>query len=426
MKNSINKKMEIIIFSILIVIIILSLEVLINMVFASNEPYVNHTRVLNDVTINYPYFKSARMNDTIRKYYQDKTGIDSINYDIYQTDKYTCILFKEAKDNKIVNYDSFLYDINGNEVDINYFIKDEEILKDRIAIYLEQNNLNISDFLSIKYVYYFMKDELIVFLVDTDNARSIEAEIDYNEIGDILKINYNANDEYVKMLTTTITTTTTTTTTTVAAKSTSNTSDSGNKIISFTFDDGPSKYTTLILDVLDQYGAKATFFEVGYMIKNRGEIVGDVLARGHEIGNHTTDHSNLNKLSEAKIKEKVYDNNNTFRDMTGLNFPLLRPPYGNCKKEIRHLIDVPIIKWSVDSRDWESRNRDKIVALVKKQTKSGDIVLFHDLYESTYEAIKVLVPYYYENGYKIVTVSELFKVNGIELEPSVVYNSARG
>ena len=92
---------------------------------------------------------------------------------------------------------------------------------------------------------------------------------------------------------------------------------------------------------------------------------------------------------------------------------------------MKELIDVPIIKWSVDSRDWESRNKDKIVPLVKNETKPGDIVLFHDLYESTYESIKILVPYFYEQGYTIVSVSELYELNNIKLEPSKVYFDAR-
>ena len=81
--------------------------------------------------------------------------------------------------------------------------------------------------------------------------------------------------------------------------------------------------------------------------------------------------------------------------------------------------------WSIDSRDWESRNADKIVSVVKNSTKTGDIVLFHDLYPETLEAIKELVPYYYEQGYKIVGVSELFAINGIELNAGTKYYRAK-
>ena len=71
---------------------------------------------------------------------------------------------------------------------------------------------------------------------------------------------------------------------------------------------------------------------------------------------------------------------------------LIRPPYGLANDKIKAVIDKPIIKWSVDTRDWESRNTEKIVELTKAQTKDGDIILFHDLYKTTLEAVKILVP----------------------------------
>ena len=197
------------------------------------------------------------------------------------------------------------------------------------------------------------------------------------------------------------------------------------KVVAFTFDDGPSKYTLEIMDILDKYNSKATFFEVGYMIKNNADIVKEVINRGFEVGNHTTDHSNLRKLSYEKIKTKINDNNSLFYEITGKNMTYLRPPYGNLNENVKKIVDVPIIKWSVDSRDWESRNRDKIVALVKSTIKDGDIVLFHDLYSTTKDAIEVLVPDLINEGYKIVSVSELFNLKGIALEPQKVYNKAR-
>ena len=161
------------------------------------------------------------------------------------------------------------------------------------------------------------------------------------------------------------------------------------------------------------------------MIRNNKEIVKEVVNRGFEVGNHTTDHSNLRKLSYEKIKTKINDNNSLFYEITGKNMTYLRPPYGNLNDNVKRIVDVPIIKWSVDSRDWESRNKDKIVSLVKSTVKDGDIVLFHDLYQSTKEAIEVLVPDLISEGYRIVSVSELFSLKNIALEPQKVYNKAR-
>ena len=154
-------------------------------------------------------------------------------------------------------------------------------------------------------------------------------------------------------------------------------------------------------------------------------MVKEVVERGFEVGNHTTDHSNLNKLKPDKAKSKLTDNNDLFYSITGQTMELIRPPYGLANDKIKAVIDKPIIKWSVDTRDWESRNTEKIVELTKAQTKDGDIILFHDLYKTTLEAVKILVPYFHEQGYNIVTVSELYKQKGITLEPQKVYYKAK-
>lgn len=378
--------------------------------------YYNRSKKDNNISINYPYFKNKKINESIEKYYKNISSnlVDEVNYDISIVDNYICILFNKNKDGKLIDYDSFIYDQDGNNINIDSIVTSEESLRDYIKIYLDNNNITINDYPNVEFIYFLEKEGLTIIIISKENNANIfnRININYNELSDILKIKYEVNKDYIKSLTTT----TTTTTTKVV---------SPDKVISFTFDDGPSKYTSLIMDVFDKYGAKATFFEVGYMMKSRKDTVQEVLSRGFEIGNHTTDHSNLNKLTADKVKDKVYGNNDTFKEITGTNFPLLRPPYGNCKTAVKELIDVPIIKWSVDSRDWESRNKDKIIALVKSNTKSGDIVLFHDLYESTYEAIKVLVPYYYDQGYTIVSVSELFKINNKELENGHIYYSAK-
>ena len=378
--------------------------------------YYNRSKKDNNISINYPYFKNKKINESIEKYYKNISSnlVDEVNYDISIVDNYISILFNKNKDGKLIDYDSFIYDQDGNNINIDSIVTSEESLRDYIKIYLDNNNITINDYPNVEFIYFLEKEGLTIIIISKENNANIfnRININYNELSDILKIKYEINKDYIKSLTTT----TNTTTTKVV---------SPDKVISFTFDDGPSKYTSLIMDVFDKYGAKATFFEVGYMMKSRKDTVQEVLSRGFEIGNHTIDHSNLNKLTADKVKEKVYGNNDTFKEITGTNFPLLRPPYGNCKTTVKELIDVPIIKWSVDSRDWESRNKDKIIALVKSNTKSGDIVLFHDLYESTYEAIKVLVPYYYDQGYTIVSVSELFKINNKELENGHIYYSAK-
>ena len=147
--------------------------------------------------------------------------------------------------------------------------------------------------------------------------------------------------------------------------------------------------------------------------------------RGFEVANHTTDHSKLTKLTEAKYLSKINDNNALFKELTGKDMPYLRPPYGSYNDKIKANAGVPIVTWSLDTRDWESRNKDKVIEMVINNIKEGDIILFHDLYESTRDAVKELMPLLKEQGYQAVSVGELFKSKGITLEAGTSYRYAR-
>ncbi len=383
-----------------------------------NYLYLNKTKTINEVKINYPYFKNETINRNINNYLNkiDKTKYDMVDYNINYADNYISVLFSKYKNKKIAGYDSYIFDQNGNIVSLDNLIKDHSSLIENIKNYADKNNIDINGYDINSPICYLLNSELGVILVGNDNneLKFSTLTINYDQLSvfneDSSLANKNQkeenNEEPIQnddMVTPTV----------------------YDKVIAFTFDDGPSKYTLEIMDILDEYDSKATFFEVGYMIRNNKEIVKEVVNRGFEVGNHTTDHSNLRKLSYDKIKTKINDNNSLFYEITGKNMTYLRPPYGNLNDNVKRIVDVPIIKWSVDSRDWESRNKDKIVSLVKSTVKDGDIVLFHDLYQSTKEAIEVLVPDLISEGYRIVSVSELFNLKNIALEPQKVYNKAR-
>ena len=96
-------------------------------------------------------------------------------------------------------------------------------------------------------------------------------------------------------------------------------------------------------------------------------------------------------------------------EIVGKTATLMRPPYGSVSRRAREVCDKPMIGWSVDTLDWKYRNADKVIASVKSEDDlEGDVILMHSLYESTVEATRVLVPWLIENGYQLVTVSELF------------------
>lgn len=186
----------------------------------------------------------------------------------------------------------------------------------------------------------------------------------------------------------------------------------GSKVIALTFDDGPSRYTEIILDKLEQYGAKATFFVVG----NRVDKYADTLRRtadlGMEIGNHSWDHANLTKLSADGILSQKSRTDDAVRAVIGRNTTLLRPPYGSKNQTVADVYNLPIILWSVDTLDWKTRNAQSTVDAVMRTVKDGDIVLMHDIYEATANAAAELIPKLIDDGYSLVTVSELAAQRG--------------
>lgn len=195
--------------------------------------------------------------------------------------------------------------------------------------------------------------------------------------------------------------------------------------IAITFDDGPyTAVTNRILDVLLEYGAGATFFVVGSRIDMYSDTLKRIYENGFEVASHTWSHKNLNKLSKEDIQKELNDT----KERLALYIPvgdamLVRPPYGSANETVRGIVGMPLINWSLDSEDWKSRDAGTILKHVLSTVKDGDIILMHDLYESTAEAVEELVPELVAQGYKIVSVSELFSRKGIPLEEGILYRN---
>lgn len=197
------------------------------------------------------------------------------------------------------------------------------------------------------------------------------------------------------------------------------------KLIALTFDDGPyESVTNRILDVLDKYNAKATFFVMGNRVLDYPTTLRRTFEEGHEIGNHTYSHKQLTKLNEKSIKYEIEYSNEMINQVIEVGDALLRPPYGDHNALVDKIVKVPMITWSIDSLDWKSKDKDKVIEQIKATLHENAIVLMHDLYESTADAIEELIPYLIKEGYELVTVSELFERNGMELEAGKVYRNA--
>ena len=146
---------------------------------------------------------------------------------------------------------------------------------------------------------------------------------------------------------------------------------------------------------------------------------------GFEIGNHTQSHASLKGLSKAGLHDEVDAINELLNSYGVMGNLYLRPPYGEHDASMDTNLNVPMITWSVDSQDWLSRDADTIEERIIGKCKDGDIVLMHDIYPSTLEAVKNIVPELIEEGFQLVTISEMFDAKGIEAEAGVCYNSAK-
>jgi peptidoglycan/xylan/chitin deacetylase (PgdA/CDA1 family) len=199
----------------------------------------------------------------------------------------------------------------------------------------------------------------------------------------------------------------------------------GTKVVAFTFDDGPHKTNTdKILDILGKYGAHATFFMQGQNASYYPDVVKRIYESGNELGNHTWDHKNLKNISEAEIQAEVNDAADMIESITGVRPKVVRPPYGGYNDTVKAVVKEPLIRWSVDSLDWQSRDPNQIVPLVMEEAEDGDIILFHDVHETTTPAIEQLVPALQKEGFQIVSVSELFEIKGIDINSDELWFNA--
>lgn len=201
--------------------------------------------------------------------------------------------------------------------------------------------------------------------------------------------------------------------------------DPDKKAIALTFDDGPSKQTRKILATLAEYDGLATFFTVGERLDDYSETLQMIYDSGCQIGMHTYSHANLRKLSKSEILDEINKTNDLIYKYTGEYSHLVRPPYGAVNDKVKATVEQPMINWSIDTRDWESRDANSVYNEIMNNVEDGDIILMHDLYSSTAEAVSRVVPELVAQGYQLCTVDELFKLKGIELTAGKVYLSAK-
>ena len=180
-------------------------------------------------------------------------------------------------------------------------------------------------------------------------------------------------------------------------------------MIALTFDDGPgyNDASDKILDVLEKYNARATFFMVGQNVKDHPKNLKRKVKLGCELANHTWNHNHYGKNVTAsdikKCSEAIYK-------ATGQYPTSFRSPGGNTTSTIRNECkaeNMPLYYWSLDTQDWKYRDADKVYNTVIKNVKDGDIILMHEIYGSTADAVEKMVPKLIKKGYQLVTCEEL-------------------
>ncbi len=190
--------------------------------------------------------------------------------------------------------------------------------------------------------------------------------------------------------------------------------DMDENLCAITFDDGPSIYTPHLLDMLEQYGVRATFFMLGRNVRYYPEIVDRVADAGHEIGVHTYTHPNLRRLSYEKQLQEIESTVDALRDR-GVIPALIRPPYGNFDertKQAAEKLGLSIVIWSLDSLDWKRlpENYARIPAPNGKPYETGTlrgVFLFHDIHKRTVDDLPRIIAQLKAGGcQRFVTVSE--------------------
>ena len=338
------------------------------MYFSKNdELYKNKkTNTKDGNSYSYPYFKDDK--DIEIKKIIDKAGkneIDNITYMVTYLDDYINVLFKMYKEDVIVNYQSILFN-KDVVVDINDLVTDSDLLESKIKDYININEIKINGYelSKAKRSYFFKQHELDIYLTDYNHENISLVTINYKELKDHLNFSFIEDETYEEMIKT-------------DQKELNKVIapvDKNKKLLAFTFDDGPSIYTIPIANELRKYNANATFFLVGYNIKSKNDVVLELFNRGHELGNHTLDHTRLTKFNCEKLDIYLNENEVLVENIINEKIKLLRPPYGLVNDKIINCINYPLILWNIDSRDWESRNVNSIMEVVLKNPQDGDIV----------------------------------------------------
>lgn len=334
----------------------------------------------------------------------ESNNISEIKSLVYEVDTH-------LKDNHI--YNSILIDTNTGEhvtfldtiKDLDKFKKvEEKLLSLKYPKFIVEGILNSSG-----KRYFYVKDEGVTiyyvgYTYTVDVTDQITLNINYHEIKDLINFTPKLSANYVNEEIYTL--------------------DKNKKTIAITFDDGPSRaYNAEILRILNENHATSTFFMVGNMMINNKDLVLNTYRSGNEIGSHTYEHMNIKRNTPDLVIESLKKTDDIFYEVTKDHIKLLRPPYGEYNKDNLNNIDNSFILWNLDTGDWRYKDVDHIVNYIMDNVSDGSIILMHEIYRTSKDALEVVLPKLYIEGYQVVSVSKLAELKGVNLNNHQAYYS---
>lgn len=344
------------------------------------------------ISINFPTTNINKINRKIEQYintiYED--FIDGSNeelnidykYHVHNT-KFISIVIISSIDTKI-NMKTFVFDrYNFNLLSLTHFIKEDTAIK-LVNDYLKrQNKTEIN------------KIALDNFYFDNTNLHIILAEQNYNDIAiPLSEIGLDSTLETVKE----------------EINLPYKVINPEQKALALTFDDGPTKYTAQIINILKKYDANATFFILGNKVEIYYDTLKAMLENGNEIGNHSYNHKWLTKLTDQEILYQIEETQKIIKEKLNYTPKILRPTYGAVNNHLRNLSPLEVIMWDVDPQDWHAKNSKYIANNIISNVKDGDIIILHDASAKTVKSLELFIPQLMEEGYQFVTVSELKEI----------------
>ncbi len=291
------------------------------------------------------------------------------------------------------------------------------------AKYKEKFNTKIKEISNLKYPAYITDILLSENTLKTYSTKDLYLEIGfYNETINYgfsynLKVYYNEIKDYLNYKT-------------VEYLDYTNESaydiDLTKKQVAITFDDGPhSEHTPRLLNVLENNKVHATFFMLGLEMDKYKDIIKQVDSHGHEIGLHAYSHTSFKTMSLESTKNELDRTNQILFEVTGKYSNIVRPPYGSLTDRVINELGYSYILWDIDTNDWRYKNPNDLVDHVINNVEEGSIILFHDIFSTSVDAIEILLPRLYSMGYQVVDVSTLSQAQNIPLQTNVVYRYLR-